>query len=141
MKRLTLAVLAAASLAAAAGAAQAQERWGYGHGPGYGHGGRGQPIEARLDRIDQRIDRGLYRGDLTRREAVFLRRDLDRVAHLHHRYARDGLSRWEWDDLNRRLSALAERVRFERRDPEGRRHGDWDRRHGDWDDDDHRRRY
>lgn len=120
MKRVMLAALTAASLATAAGAtAQAQERYGYGYGQGQG---RGQPIEARLDRIDQRIDRGLYRGDLTRREAVLLRRDLNVVANLHQRYAYNGLTRWEVQDLNRRVDGLQQRVRFERRDPDQR----WD---------------
>jgi tetrahydromethanopterin S-methyltransferase subunit G len=120
MKRLMIAGLAAASLAASFGAAEAQQR--YGSNQAYGQG-RGQPIEARLDRIEQRIDRGLYRGDLTRREAALLRRDLNNVANLHHRYAYDGLNRWEWEDLSRRVDHLQNRVRFERRDPDQR----WDR--------------
>lgn len=109
MKRLTIAAAAVALAACFAGAAQAQ---GY---PGV----RFDPIGPRLDRIDERIERGEHRGDLTRREAALLRRDLNVVAHLEQRYAYNGFSRWEVEDLQRRVDNLARRVRFERRDPEG----------------------
>lgn len=119
MKRLTIAAAAVALAASFAGAAQAQ---GY---PAF----RYDPIGHRLDRIDERIERGERRGDLTRREAVLLRRDLNAVADLERRYAYNGFSRWEAEDLQRRVEGLARRVRFERRDPEG-----YDRRDDRYDD-------
>ena len=155
MKRQVIAGLAAVTLAATfAGAAQAQPYGqGYGYGPGHGYGyGHGiqaprewHPIERRIMHIDRQIERGLQRGDLTRREAVFLRRDLDSLIRLERQYAYTGrgLSYAEMADLDRRFDVLAQRVRFERRDPEGR----WDRwdrddRYSDYDDDDRRyRRY
>ena len=126
MKRLVIAGLAAVTLAAPfAGAAQAQSR-GYIQAPaGW------QPVERRIDQIDRRIDRGVQRGDLTRREAGLLRRDLDSLVRLerHYTYTGRGLDYREQADLNRRFDGLAQRVRFERRDPEER--GDRYGRHDD----------
>lgn len=70
----------------------------------------------RLDWIDTRISRGFDRGDLTRREARSLRRELFMVARTREAYMRDGLSAFEARDLDDRLDRLSERVRFERRD-------------------------
>lgn len=110
MKRLLIAASAAVTIAASfAGAAQAQ---------GYPRGW--DPINSRIERLDTRIDRGISRGDLTRREAALLRRDLNGVAQLEYRYVRNGLTRAEQADLNRRFDVLAQRIRYERRDPEQR---------------------
>ena len=139
MKKVLLPLLAAAGLAAAAAPAAAQGglsitigaghgyRPGYGY-PGYGHPGYGQhygmPIEVRLERIDERIRRGFERGRLTRREAAILNAQLRQVARLHARYSYNGLSRGEYADLSRRLDVLQQRLRWERRDGDGR----WDDR-------------
>lgn len=79
----------------------------------------------RLDWIDARINRGFDRGDLTRREARFLRRELFQVARLREAYLRDGLSGFEARDLDDRLDRLSERVRFERRDRDFRDERRW----------------
>jgi hypothetical protein len=131
MKRLVIAGLAAVTLAAPfAGAAQAQHR-GYIQAPPYW-----DPIERRIAQLDQRIERGLYRGHLTRREAYFLRRDLQGLIQLErqYQYSGYGLSYRERADLDYRFNALAQRVRFERRDPERRRDRDRDDRHDRYDD-------
>ena len=147
MKKVLLPLLAAAGLAAAAAPAAAQSGlsisigtsqgygygqpgYGYGHpGYGYGHPGYGQqygmPIEARLQRIDQRIRQGFERGRLTRREAAALDAQLRGVAHLHARYSYNGLSRGEYADLSRRLDILQERLRWERRDDDRRGYSRW----------------
>ena len=124
MKRLVIAGLAAVTLAAPfAGAAQAQPRgnaYGYGNGVYAPQGWN--PIERRIQQLDTRIDRGVQRGDLTRREAVNLRRDLQGLIRLERQYALSGrqLTYAERADLDRRFDALSQRVRYERRDPDQR---------------------
>jgi hypothetical protein len=52
-----------------------------------------------------------------------LREDLRNVERLEARYRRDGMSRWEVSDLDRRLDVLSQRVRFNRHDDD--RRGRW----------------
>jgi hypothetical protein len=115
MNRHLIAGLAAVTLATSfAGAASAQQRW--------------DPIQNRIERLDTRIDRGVRQGDLTRREAVNLRRDLDALVRLEgqYTYSGRGLDYRERADLDRRFDILQQRIRYERRDPEqrGDRRGD-----------------
>ena len=133
MKRLSIALLAGAAVMAAAAPSLAQPGYGMGYPQrGYNQGydrynqGMGGDYDRRLDRLERRIDRGSERGDLTRREAFRLRSDVREVRILASRYGRDGMSRWERADLDRRLDYLESRVRYERRDGDDR--GDWDRR-------------
>lgn len=127
MRSLMIAGAAAVTLSAAlAGAASAQpydrryddrnDRW--------------EPVTQRIEQIDRRIERGIRNGDLTRREAGMLRRDLDQVVRLEARYRYDGLNRWERDDLSRRIDVVAQRVRFERRDDDQRYDRRDDREYG-----------
>lgn len=156
MKRLLIATAAAATLAASFGGAASAQSYGYpqhggygqpqyGYNPSYGYGqGAYIPVSQRLDRIDDRIDRGVRRGDLTRREADLLRRDFRNLVQLEARYRYDGFNRWEREDLGRRTDQLAQRIRYERRDPEQRYDRDDrydDDRYGRYDDrrDDYRR--
>ncbi len=115
----TLMVTIAAASALTAGAVSAQ---GYGYDNGYG-AGRNQwmPIEERFERLDRRIDQGIRNGQLTRNEAYRLRSEFQMIANLEGRYSRNGLTRWERADLDRRFDVLASRVRYERRD--GDRYG------------------
>jgi hypothetical protein len=73
-------------------------------------------INQRQREIAFRIDQGQRNGGLTVREARMLRDDLRGVERLEYRYRRDGLSRWEVADLDRRLDVLSQRVRFNRHD-------------------------
>jgi len=75
-----------------------------------------QPISQRQVQIEQRIDRGVRNGDLTRREAASLRAEFDQITRIEASYRRDGLSNWERADLDRRFDNLAQRIRFERND-------------------------
>src|SRR5690348_17189015 len=87
-------------------------------GPGYGAFGGGG-IERELTEIRQQIRMGFDRGLLSRRDADHLTRDADRIEErLHHR-AWNGLTFREREDLQRRIQALRERLRFDRF--EGRR--------------------
>jgi len=88
-------------------------------------------INQRQQRLAQRLDRGVMRGDLTRNEARRLHMRAREIAHLEARYRVNGLNSWERSDLDRRFDRLEAMVRFERRDGDNRR--DYGRR-GDDDD-------
>lgn len=107
----TMILTLAAVTALSAGAASAQP-----------YGGRWMPIDARQDQLERRIERGVARGDLTRREAINARREFHRIARLEARYRYNGLSNWERADLDRRFDRLALQIRWDRRDGE-RRYG------------------
>jgi hypothetical protein len=122
MKKLIVSSLIAASaVALSAGAASAQSWRGddYGRSGDYGRyedRGRWVSINERQDRLERRIDRGVQRGDLTRREAFRLRSEMNQVARLEHRYRMNGLSNWERADLDRRFDRIAAQIRWERND-------------------------
>lgn len=110
MKTLLAMAVAASTLAVAAPASA--QSW--------------QSINARQDRLDQRIDVGVRNGSLTRNEAVRLRAEFNDLVRLEARYrASYGLSMAERQDLDRRFDGLSARIRYERNDRQDR--GDrWD---------------
>ena len=124
MRKLALAVVAAATLAGGAAVAQP-----YGYDNGYRHdryasdyGGYGS-LEQRKLQLDRRIDQGLRSGQLTRREAWFLRNEFDSIARIEARYRMTGgLSPREVADLDNRFDRLSSHIRDARRDDE-RRYG------------------
>ncbi len=77
-------------------------------------------VEARIGQVEARIDAGLRSGEIDRREAWQLQRGIQGIRVLESRYGRDGLSRDETADLERRLDALHGQVRIADR-------GTWDR--------------
>jgi len=79
--------------------------WGYGRRPG-----EWVSIRERADWLSQRIDHELEDGDLSRREARELRRDVADLEDQEDRYRRQGMAPWMREDLDRRFDALAERV-------------------------------
>lgn len=107
-KIVTLSLIGASALSLAAGAAQAQ---GWNNG-----GGRWMSINERQAQLDRRIDQGIRRGDLDRREAMRLRAEFRQIARMEARYRQNGLSNWERADLDRRFDRLAAQIRWERRD-------------------------
>ena len=113
MKKIVIISLGAAAMLASAlpAAAQSWDR------PDY-RGFQGGSIE-------QRIDRGVRDGSLTRWEASRLRGELQQIHQLEWRYGRDGVSSWESRDIDRRYDALTQRLRFERNDGDYR-HGWYD---------------
>ncbi|HEY9219783.1 MAG TPA: hypothetical protein VIO94_17170 [Phenylobacterium sp.] len=111
MRTQLLALLAASTLAMSAGAAHAQA-W--------------MTINERQVRLDERIDRGVRNGALTRDEAYRLRADFRALADLETRYRLGGLSGAERADLDRRFDELSARIRDEVRDPDR-----WDDRDDD----------
>lgn len=115
MKKLLAMAVAASALAVAAPAAA--QSW--------------QSINERQERLDERIDRGVENGSLTRREAARLRAEFDDLARLEARYrASYGLSAAERRDLDMRFDALSSQIRYERRDNDDRY--DRDRYDRDW---------
>ncbi len=108
MRKFIIAALIGSTVAAAPAAAQ----YG-GRGGGYGYG---QGVEQQLGQITQRVQRLRERRQITPQEAQRLFRQADGIDRLQDRYARDGLSRWEREDLLRRVQALRSQVRWERND-------------------------
>ena len=103
MRRVLIPTLAAACMAAAVTPALAQPIGG--------------SVNQREARIEQRIDEGARRGDLTRPEAARLRSELRRIERLEHYYRRTGgMSGWERRDLERRLDVLSRQVFRNRHD-------------------------
>lgn len=123
MKKLIASLAIAASALVATAPATAQ----FHNGPHWGQDQRqfrgNGDIHQRLDRIAFRIDRNHQRGTLTNGEARRLRNQLDNIARLEQRYAWDGLSRWEYQDLNRRVAILQQRLQNQRFDDDFRRRG------------------
>jgi hypothetical protein len=104
MRNRILMAVAASSLALAAGGAAAQPTW--------------TSINERQARLDERIDRGVRNGNLSREEAVRLRSDFRYIVDLEARYRIGGLSVAERADLDRRFDELSARIRDEVRDPD-----------------------
>ena len=124
-------VLAAASIAAPAmaqnyGPQHRDDRGSrYEQDPGgrYENDNRGgwQNISQRKYQLDRRINQGERNGQLSRREAMRLRTELNALVYLERTYLRGGLSQRERADLDRRYDRLAMQVRAERRDHDNRR--------------------
>jgi len=119
MKKILLSIAAVSAVAAAAAPvaalAQSYDRpydRSYDRHDDRGWNGGGD----RAERLDRRIEMGLRNGDLTRNEAWRLKGDLRETARLEMRYGRDGLSRWERADLDRRFDRISAQIRYERHD-------------------------
>lgn len=126
MKKTLL--IPALALAAASVALPAAAQSHYGHGPsrggGYQQDYRGwRSINQRQAQLDRRIDMGVRYGAITRREAVNLRAEFNRIARLEANYRRGGLTQWERNGLDRRFDRLAAKIRYESRDRDHRRDG------------------
>lgn len=81
-----------------------------------------QSINQRQRQLDNRIDRGIRDGRLSRSEAYRLRAEFQQIADLEARYRRGGLSYQERRDLDRRFDRLDARLTASL--------NDWDRRRG-----------
>lgn len=89
---------------------------GYSQGYGYGHRGYGydarrygyasRDLDYRARALSQHIDRLAWSGAIHRREARELAREMNQYQRLDRRYARNGLSRAEYRDLDRRLDRI-----------------------------------
>jgi hypothetical protein len=123
---------AAATLVAAPASAQyrGQDRGGWDqrdHRDDRGYGNNNANRQAvnqlmrDLDRAESQIQRGVQRGNISQREAQGLRREAANIRQRLQRASRNGLSRGEVNELRMRIDRLEQRVRYERRDRDGRR--------------------
>ena len=121
-KTLMIPVLAATTAAVAIGAALPAAAQSYRHAPVYESRHDGwRSIDQRKYNLDRRIDQGVRTRQLSVREASRLKNELNSLVRLERAYQRDGLSRRERMELDRRYDALSAKVRYERRDHNGRR--------------------
>lgn len=121
MKTLLASVAAVVALAGAAAPAAAQS-WDHRaeRHDSFRHDDR--QIARRLEEIDRRIDRGVDRRQLSRREAQSLRAELRDISRLSARARQGGLSNREVALIDRRIDRLEIAVKFERNDRQyGRR--------------------
>lgn len=80
--------------------------YGYGYGYGRGHGYSAQDLHYRARMLSRHIDRLAWSGGVGRFEARDLALQLNHYRRLEYRYARNGLSRAEYRDLDRRLDRI-----------------------------------
>jgi hypothetical protein len=106
MKKILLSIAAASAIAVAVPAIASAQSYGYDRG-GWDHGDRAA-------RLDQRIDISVRNGTLNRRGAVRLKTELHDTARLEARWARDGLSRSERAELDRRFDRIAAQIDYRR---------------------------
>lgn len=114
-------LISAALLSAVAAAAPAAAQYGnYNRGYSQGHGyNQGQNIRSQLNQLRQRIDQLARRGLVSRNEASRLFHRADEIDFRAQRFARNGISPREHQELQSRIHDLRQRVQSERR--EGRR--------------------
>ncbi len=105
-------VISAALIAAASVAAPASAQ---------NHRYQGGQIERQVNQIENRIQRAADRKIISRREATQLLSQANGIDRLADRYARDGISNREQRDLQTRIAQLEQKLRWERRDRDGRR--------------------
>ena len=75
--------------------------------------------------IENRIDRGVNQGVITRNEARTLRSRLNQIERLEQQYRRSGgqFTTRERADIDRRLTSLQKQVRYEKKDRDYRNDG------------------
>ena len=84
-----------------------------GYSQGYGYGARGyapQNLHYRARVLSQHIDRLAWSRGVHPREARALTREMYQYQRLEYRYARNGLNRAEYRDLDRRLDRIQYRL-------------------------------
>ena len=125
-KFLVSAALVVSTAVAAAPAAAQYYPQGNRYGDQYRHGGN---VEQQLHQIRQRIERAEDRDRISNREREQLLRQVFQVDRLYARYRRNGLTRWEMQDIQNRIQHLRQRFRWERQDDrwDDRRDGRYDR--------------
>ncbi|MES2494447.1 MAG: hypothetical protein V4579_14380 [Pseudomonadota bacterium] len=87
----------------------------------YRPSGRTDAIRHAISNLQDRIDRGERRDDISRREFASLRQELWSVRQQFRRFNRDGLSDREFQTLQYRLDRLRNRFHRERSDHDDRR--------------------
>lgn len=109
------ATLAGAAVATPAAAEVAFQRGGYGFQPA-------REIRRDISQLHNRIQLAQRRGTISPREAVGLRRDVNRLEVQFSRFSRNGLDRREIGQLRAGINRVEARLRMERRDRDRRRY-------------------
>uniref|UniRef100_B0T0U4 Uncharacterized protein n=1 Tax=Caulobacter sp. (strain K31) TaxID=366602 RepID=B0T0U4_CAUSK len=132
MKKILLSIVAASAIAVAVPAVASAQAYGYDRGDrgGWDHGDdRGDRGDRggwddrgdrggwnhggdRAARLDQRIDINVRNGTLNRRGAMRLKSELRDTVRLADRWARDGLSRAERAELDRRFDRISAQIDY-----------------------------
>lgn len=68
-------------------------------------------FDARIDRLQARLDAGVQRGTISSREAWSLRRQVRDLRRLESQYGMDGISPREQADLQQRMRSVREEIR------------------------------
>jgi hypothetical protein len=127
---ITVAAASAALVAAAPASAQGYHGGGYNQGRHHGYpGDRGlvQRFDQQIGQLQQRIERSAERRAISPGEYRSLRNHSAELRQRLRRFAYDGLSRGEVQDIADRIDNLRDRIRDERRDGRRDRYDD-DRR-------------
>jgi chromosome segregation ATPase len=127
---ITVAAASAALVAAAPASAQGYYGGGYNQNRNYGYpGDRGlvQRFEQQIGQLQNRIERLAERRAISGNEYRALRNHSGQLRQRLHRFAYNGLSRGEVQDISDRIDNLRDRIRDERRDGRRDRYDD-DRR-------------
>jgi hypothetical protein len=127
MKKLMITMAAIGALAV--GTPAAAQGWN-------GNAGYGGGIDAQVEQLQMRLQAGVQRGRISRPEAMQLRQQLRSLSQLERRYSRDGLSRGERQDLQRRIQDLRQRLQIAERGGYGRDGRGYDRDDNGYDRDD-----
>ena len=117
MRKFVLSLDAAGAALAVASPAAAQYYPGpygapYGNAYGYNNFGQVRALQVRLNAIERQINRLDRRNRVGDREADRLRREADRIENRLHRAARGGLNPYEFNDIQRRIAVLEQRVQY-----------------------------
>jgi hypothetical protein len=124
MKRLTATALTLILSAALTGPALAGPGGHGGHGAHHGDGHHHARVDRRQHNQERRIERGIYRGELTRHEARRLHQQQRRIARLERRLRADGhLTRGERHILNERLERASRTIYRLTHNERSRHHG------------------
>ena len=106
MRKLLIPAILASTLFAAAPAVA--QNWG-------GHRGDNR-FDRQIDQLIDRIHRAEARDIISRREEDRLLRQARQLNSVENRYSRGGFTRWESQDLQRRIANLRAQFRWERND-------------------------
>ena len=83
--------------------------------------GRANAIRAQIEELQRRVERTDGRDRISEREAAALRRSVWNLRMQFRDYNRNGLSQREAQILQNRIADVRQRLRYERRDRDGRR--------------------
>ncbi|MGE5721733.1 MAG: hypothetical protein ACM3YM_04660 [Sphingomonadales bacterium] len=100
MRKILISMAALSALAAATpAAAQYSSTYDYRYGP-----------DEQVQRLQSRLDEDLRRGLVSRYDAERLRNQLWQLQRVSNRYRYNGMSRWERDDLTRRIATVRDQL-------------------------------